>query len=117
MVDFSALADTAQRLLSSNGQTLIFTRQIVASSDPVTGINSYALSNYSGKGAGFDYINSEIDGEVIKKGDVRIVLESVDTKPLQNDKVTYNGSVYRVMNIEEVSPSGVVVIYKLQVRK
>ncbi len=117
MVDYVRLAETAKQLLTDNGRTLTFTRDTSTGFNPATGVNSITTTNFTGIGAGFDYRRSEIDGEVIQAGDVRIVLEDATTKPLIGDRVLYNGSDYRVMNVDEVSPAGIVVIYKLQVRR
>jgi len=117
VVDYAALQNTASGLLSNNGQSLSFGRETSSSFNPVTGVDTTSSSTYTGYGAGFDYIKAEIDGEVIQRGDVRLILEATTTAPLIGDTVTYNGSVYRVMNVDEVSPGGTVVIYKLQIRK
>lgn len=116
MVDYAILANTATSLLTDNGQNLTFGRETSSGFNPVTGVDTTASSTYTGYGAGFDYKKSEVDGEVIQNGDVRLILQAVTTAPLIGDTVTYNGSVYRVMNVNEVSPGGTVVIYKLQLR-
>lgn len=99
-----------------HGQNLTFGRETSSSFNPVTGVDTTASSTYTGYGAGFDYKRSEIDDEVIQRGDVRLLLEATTTTPLIGDTVTYNSTVYRVMNIDELSPGGTVLRYEIQLR-
>ncbi len=118
MVDFyTGLAATASRLLTDKGQTLTFSRNTSTGFNPATGVDSITTSNYTGKGAGSSYNRREIDGEIIQMNDVRLIIEAVTTPPLIGDSVTYNGTVYRVMDIKETSPAGIVVIYELKIRR
>jgi len=115
---YAGLADTAARLLADKGQTISFSRQTGATFDPVLGAESGgSLTAFTGNGAAFGYNNAEIDGTVVQRGDVRLIVESTSTVPEQNDECTVDSVVYRVMNVEPISPGGTTVINKIQLRK
>lgn len=115
---YSNLAATASRLLASKGQSVTFSREVSGTLDPVTGIISGATTTtFSGNGAAFDYNNSEIDGTVIKSGDIRLLVEALSTEPEQGDKCTVNSIDYRVMDVSPTNPAGTVVMYEVQLRK
>lgn len=118
MVDFyTGLAATATRLLTGKGQTVTFTRRTVSAFNATTGTPTNTTTTFTGKGAVFDYNQSEVDGAVILSGDQRLILEAVTTAPIIGDAATVNSIKYRVMNVNTVNPGGTVVIYQLQLRK
>ena len=118
MADFYAgLADTAARLLADKGQIISFSRQTGGTFDPVLGAESGASATaFTGNGAAFNYMNAEIDGTVVRRGDVRLIVESTDTVPEQGDTCTVDSAVYRVMMVEPIAPAGITVINKVQLR-
>jgi len=115
---YGNLAAVATRLLDTYGQTVTFSRQTGGTFDPVLGAYSgQSATAYSGSGAAFDYNKSEIDGEIVQRGDIRLMLEAVDTRPIIGDTCTVNGAAYRVMTVMESSPAGTTTHYELQLRK
>ena len=114
---YGNLAAVATRLLTDKGQLLTFSREISSAFDPITGDNTTSTSTYTGYGAAFDYNRNEIDGSMIMKGDIRLILEATDTAPLVDDTTVVDGDTYRVMNVNPTSPAGTVVAYELQLRK
>lgn len=115
---YTALASTAARLLNDKGQTVTFSRQTGGTFDPILGQTSGAsTTTFTGKAAAFGYNNAEIDGTVIRSGDVRLVVETTTTVPATDDLCTVNSVQYRVMNVEPIAPAGTTVINKVQLRK
>lgn len=115
---YSGLAATAAKLLAEKGQTISFSRQTGGSFDPALGAESGAsTTTFTGNGAAFGYNNAEIDGTVVQRGDVRLIVESTATVPEQDDECTVDSVVYRVMAVEPISPAGITVINKVQLRK
>ena len=114
---YQNLAATASRLLANKGQSVTFSRETSTGFDPALGVDTTTTSSYSGNGGAFDYNSSEIDGEIIQRGDIRLVLEAVDTAPLIGDTCDIDSLAYRVMNVKPTSPAGVPVIYELQLRQ
>ncbi len=115
---YAGLAATASRLLLSKGQSVTFTRISGGVKNPATGeTTGQTTSNYTGNGAAFDYNSSEIDGETIQTGDIRLILEAVATTPLIDDTCPIDSVGYRVMSVKATSPAGTPVIYELQLRR
>lgn len=114
---YEGLAVVAANLLDKYGQLISFSRQTGGTYDPILENESGAsTTTFTGNGAAFNYNKSEVDGTVVKFGDVRLVVETLTTEPAQNDECTVDGIVYRVMAVEPVSPGGTTVINKVQLR-
>jgi hypothetical protein len=114
---YASLATTATNLLTSRGQTVSFSRDNVTSFNPVTGEETKGTAvTYSGQGAVFGYASTEIDGTDIQRDDKRMILEAVSTAPVIGDTATIDSVEHRVVDVDQVSPAGTVVIYKLQLR-
>jgi len=115
---YTNLKNVALRLLTSKGQSLTFTRPVTSSFNPATGVDTPATPiTYSGYGAALNYNKSEIDGDLIQIGDIRLLLEATSTAVEMGDPVPIDSITYRVMNIRPLSPAGTVVAYELQLRK
>lgn len=115
---YAGLATVAARLITDKGQVVTFTRVAGGTFDPVLGgTTGAATTTFTANAAAFDYSNREIDGTVVQAGDVRLIAESTTTVPAQNDTCTVNSIVYRVMSVSPVSPAGITVINKVQLRK
>ena len=115
---YDNIAITAAALISDKGQTVSFSRQTGGTFDPVLGSESGASTTaFSGKAVALSYNKLEIDGTVILRGDVKLVLEATDTEPAANDECTVDSIVYRVMAVEPISPGGTTVINKVQLRR
>lgn len=63
-----------------------------------------------------EYPRSMIDGALIQMGDRRIMMSARDQRPDTGDKLKVLDTVYRVMMIKEVGPSGVALYYEVQAR-
>ena len=116
MTFYSGLATTATNLLTDKGQSITFSREVSSSFDPVLGVPTTSTTTFSGVGAAFGYKQNQIDGEIIQRGDIRLILEATSTAPLIGDTCTIDSVVYKVLFVEKVSPAGTPVIYKLQLR-
>ncbi len=114
---YSNLANVALKLLKDKGQLLTISRETSSGFDPILSDNTVLASSFTGYGAAFDYRKSEIDGEIVQAGDIRLLLNATSIPPEINDTVAVNGGVYRVMAVTETSPAGTPVIYTLQLRK
>lgn len=117
MTFYSGLAAVATNLLTSKGQLLTFSKKTTSVFDPTKGKNNTTISTFTGHGAAFDYNKSEIDGEVVRRDDIRLIFEATTTVPAVGDTTTIDGVVYRVMRVKSTSPARTVVMYELQLRK
>lgn len=62
------------------------------------------------------YARGQIDGTIIKQGDRRIMLAATGPRPSTADTLEVAGTDYRILNVDEVAPSGVAIYYELQAR-
>lgn len=114
---YSDLAATAKQLLTDKGQVLTFSR-ITGTYDPEAGEETGAsTTTYTGNGASFNYNKSEVDGNIIQRGDIRLLLEATATEPVNEDTVVIDSIIYTVKNVSPTSPAGTVVMYELQLRR
>ena len=115
---YSDLAATALRLLTDKGQQVTFSRETATAFNPVVGSSGApVISTFTAYGAAFDYNKSEIDGTLVKRGDIRFLMNASATAPALGDTVIIDSITYRVMNVKPTSPGGTVVIYEVQLRK
>jgi len=113
---YTGLQSVASNLLASKGQNVTFSRETITATNPVTGTNTRTTSTFTAYGVATNYNKTEIDGTIIQSGDIKFIMEGV-TAPKQGDSTTIDSIVYRVMGVVPVSPAGVAVIYKVQLRK
>ena len=115
---YAVLATVAANLIKAKGQVVTFSRSTGGTFDPVLGGTTGATTTtFTANAAAFDYANKEIDGTIVQAGDVRLIAETTATVPAVDDICTVNSIVYRVMNVSPVSPAGITVINKVQLRK
>ncbi len=115
---YSAFENVAKKQLGVFGVEITFTRTSSSGFDPQTGKNISSTTTFAGYAMKSNYNNSEIDGTIVKNGDIRLMLERTGVVPVSGDIASVNGSgVYRVMNVQHVAPAEEDVIYYLQLRK
>jgi len=114
-----SLAATASKLLAANGEgvTITFPPSTPAF-DPVTGApqTPSAPQTVTGNGYPAGYTGSEIDGEAIKAGDIKLILEKVSVRPEVNATATIDSKTYRIMDVQFIRRSGADIIYICQLR-
>jgi len=115
---YTGLKGTAAKLLKSKGQLVTITISVDASFDHVLGIDTPAADvTFTAYGAAFDYKKRDIDGTLIKAGDIRFLMEAKETEPAIGGNIVIDSVTYRIIDLTPTSPAGVVVMYELQLRK
>lgn len=114
---FSARAfQTAKRLLSKYGQPITGSHIIVSDSDVTTGeVDPDDNVPYTGVGYPGNYRDSMIDGTLIKRDDIRLILWTNDV-PMPTDVITISNKEYTALNVQLVTAQGQTIIYKIQCR-
>lgn len=114
-----SIAQTASRLLEQFGEpvSIVFPSATPAF-DPVTGEAQAPGNDTTITGFGYPsaYREGEIDGEAIKAGDIRLILEKVSSAPEVNASAIVDGSTYRIQAVQNIRQSGADVIYICQLR-
>lgn len=112
-------ATNAIRLLKAKGEAVQVTFPASPTFDPITGevvtggVPELVLDGY---GYPSQYKAADVDGTVIKSGDVRLVLGVMDTRPVAGCAVLVDGVTYRAMNITAIREAGSDVLYIVQLR-
>lgn len=104
---YTRLQATAQRLIAKYGQQGTVTR-ITGVPDPVEGGDPVEVS-YPATLVPMAYQAREIDGTVIKTGDMQIYISSVglSIEPTVGDLVQANGKTYRIVNSDPQMYDGI----------
>ena len=63
-----------------------------------------------------DFPQTMIDGTLIQQGDRRVMMAATGPKPSTADRLTVNGTTYRIISVRESGPSGVPLYYWVQAR-
>lgn len=114
----------AARLLSPSdkGAALTLHVKTAGAYDPETGA-SETVTNYSGSGIRTNYAAAEIDGSLIMQDDVKLIVSPVQIseadmpQPKPADAITFDGSVYQVIDVKPWNYAGVACGFEVQARK
>lgn len=111
------LGAVATRLLSLYGEALTVTRVTEGAYNPDdSGVTDGTTTTFTTYGTTYDYIASEVDGTVIQRGDVKLVVQPTAIAPLTGDVITIDSVPHRVLNVERLKAQGVPCAYVLQLR-
>ena len=113
--NYANTAATALRLLQRFGASATIKRTTAGTYDPSTGTSAETVTSLATTAAVFDYKQSYIDGTLILQGD-RYAILSNENEPKQGDHFTWQGEDFDVVNVKPLAPSGVKVIYEVQIR-
>lgn len=114
-----SIADTASRLLATYGEAVtITTPPTTPAFNPITGAAQTPSGGGTITGFGYPsaYRKSEIDGDVIKAGDIRLLLEKTSDRPAVNYTIVVDSKTYRIQAVQTIRKSGADVIYICQLR-
>lgn len=64
-----------------------------------------------------EYTQDQIDGTLIRAGDRRVLLDPTVIEPTTADRVVIDGAEYAIVRVQAEAPTGVPLIYTLQVRR
>lgn len=117
-ISTSNLVTLARNLLTDYGESVSFSRVAEGAYDPATsGVAAGTTTNYTGYAAPTQYNRADVDGDLIRSSDIRLVVEQTTTEPNIGDVVTVDGIIHRVLNVSPIKVSNVDIIYILQIRK
>lgn len=118
MSEFSdELSAITLELITEYGEAITFTRITVGAYDASTGsTGSGSTAMFTGVGVPIDYIQSEIDGTIVKQSDVKLFVNAVATVPVVGDEVDLDSQDYKVMDVTKFAVNSETVLYELQLR-
>lgn len=121
MADVSAFKTLATDLLTENGQTI----QIRRVTDGAAGSTPWkpgapTTADESVFSAVFQIKDEKVDGTLVQRGDRLALISAADVTgapPNTSDLLVIGGVAHKIIMVENVSPSGDDVLYKVQVRQ
>jgi len=117
MRDYTKIAQLAKAALKANGTKVTFTRTVETAFNPQTGTETTVPLIYGAEIVASTFTSAEINGTSILSSDLKMLMESLTTVPLLNDKLVFDSVTYRISNIRSVSPAGTPVLYIIGVRR
>ena len=117
----------AARMLSprskgGKGAELTLTKTEKGPRDPETGGSSTVVTSFLGSGLRETYEQKDIDGSLIKIGDVKLLVSPVQLagpdmpQPATQDKVLFDGKLYTVIQVNPWNYAGLAVGFEVQAR-
>jgi hypothetical protein len=112
------------RLVKEHGQVLTLRKASAGTYDPATGtITGSTNTDTTFKGYPYNYVLDQIDGTIIKSGDLRLVVPPYDTsnvamsEPESSDLILGLGDTVQVVSVQTVYSAGTIMCYLCQVRE
>ena len=113
----TGLTAVGLRLLTTYGEAITVTRDVITSFSPANGTVSDGVDiTYTGYGYPENYNNYSTDGLMVQQGDIKLTF-STTTQPLVNDIFTVGSVDYTALNVERITAQGSNIIYIVQLRK
>lgn len=118
-IDYASIATSAQSQIEDAGTPITVTRSTVASFDPSLGYTVPGADIVAtGYGVQTAYKARDIDGTVIRRGDMRLLIgPGLSIVPEIGDTVTVDSVTWHIVNVENLTPAGTDCLYICQVRK
>lgn len=115
---------TADRLLAKWGSAMILTRTMPGAYDPATGtVAAATVTTYTGVAFRENYTLRDIDGTLVKRGDVRLLISpkcSDGTDMAQpatdTDTILFDGTTYIVIGSDPLKPATEAAMFAAQCR-
>lgn len=112
----------APRSKGGKGAELTLTKTQKGPRDPDAGGSSTIVTSFGGSGMRENYVQKDIDGSLIKIGDVKflvspVLLSGVDMpQPATQDKILFDGKLYTVIQVNPWNYAGLAVGFEVQAR-
>lgn len=115
---------TAERLLAKYGAAVTLTRTVPGAYDPATGLTAApTVTTYTGTAFRENYSLKDIDGTLVKRGDVRFLVSPFQTDgtdmpqpATDTDVITFASTAYQVIGVDPFNFSGEAVAFYVQAR-
>lgn len=121
MPNYARLAASARRQITAAGVSVTLKRDRLDDYDPTQGTAElFGSTSFTGKAVRDQYNIKDVDGTLIRSGDVKLYLVWDDEDPnMQTGEqiTTGDGEVWKVVKPNPVKPGPVVLLYEVQARK
>lgn len=117
---YASQAASVVRQIGKFGRLVTLRRVTAGTLDTATDtITGAGTTDATVKAVVLDYQQREIDGDMVIRGDKRVLIAAadLDSAPAKSDRIIDGGVTYQIENVEIVGPGDTDLLYKLQVRK
>ena len=114
--NYTGLASTATRLINRFGGNVTLRIKTGGTYDPVTGANTDTFADAVVQGAKLNFVNADIDGTLIRLGDVKVLVDGLFTLT-QDDKIIIGSDEYEIINAMPLAPGDTRLITTVQCRR
>lgn len=113
-INYNRMRELAERLISDNGQAVTLKKQ--ATIDNGDGSVMQTVTEHQGSGvvSGFNTHDNAQFSEV-QAGDAKLIC-TLPVLPHRGDKVTANGQEWSVVEVRDINPASLSVLFILQLR-
>lgn len=119
-MDYSAIKSQAEAAIGQNGQAMVLRAETGAAVDHTGAASGGTTTDYAALGIKRFYQESEIDGDLILRGDLQVILAASAGLPQprpKHDQLVIEGQVWDLEDCRPLAPGAETVLYKLQARK
>ena len=119
-MDYGVIKSQAEAAIGQNGQAMVLRAETGASVDH-TGVSSGGVTtDHAAVGIKRFYQESEIDGDLILRGDLQVILAASGGLPQprpKHDQLIIGGETWDIEDCRPLAPGAETVLYRLQARK
>jgi hypothetical protein len=113
----SEVSTIAVALIQEFGELASFSRSVSGQFNPGSGSTAVpTVVEYAGHVVPTNYADSDIDGEIVLRNDLRLICHTMAAVPQTGDAVVVSGIKYRIQNVNKTVVQGQDIVYDLQVR-
>lgn len=128
-LNYANFQTLAERLINENGRSMTLTRKDqgnpVDAAKPWRESTDAAEISFAVVGVVIEYEKEEVDGELIRRGDKRILIaaKDIEDEGPANEKVedyssiTDGTTVWRIVDVQVIEPGDTRILYDLQARQ
>ena len=120
MIIYDAAAVMALNMITDFGQTITLRNITPGTYDPATGTQPPELiQEQPASGILLDYKGFDLQpGTLIQQGDkkLKVPAKGLEWSPTLQTKAIIQDETWSVVNVKEINPAGVAILYELQVR-
>ena len=122
MTDYAKTAARADQSLRRKGGIVVLRQIMTGSYDPDLGAAPTVTTDYEGTGFKINYKAEDIDGTLIKVGDLQLLLSPLQRNgakmplPISGNQLVIGATVYAVGMVADLQPTDTSVMYTLQLR-
>lgn len=113
---YTEVAQAVREVLVEFGAPALL-KQRTSVYNPATGVSAVTSVDVAVTAAVFDFERKFNDPTTILQGDKQVFLSVVaGMQPKPSDRFVWQGQEHSVINVKNLSPAGIMVLYELQVR-